>query len=205
MRLHLIFVLFSAAVAVSSIAAPRQSCSSVMKEFKTIAPAEFESCVCDERLAYLHAPLRHPFRVVAACHMQWGSGRPIVLGRERIRLDRYTDNDYPKGVLFVTGEAELKGSLLYSPGPAGEFWFTPDTPLLKADKKRPLLPDLKFTTEPPHGLHIPTPLQSADCWRSKVTLSVRGMKIVLWDNDEEGAWPVIYEVLRARNFTSCKE
>ena len=205
MKLKPIFALLTMAFVGSSFAAADPTCSGVISLFESVDPSEFEGCVCDRRLANLHAPLRSPFRVAAACRFQWGVGRPIDLGRERVRLDRYTNGNYPSGVLFITGEARLDGILLYEPGPAGEFWFSPDVPLLNNNKQRPGLPDMKFTEEPPPGLRIPIPFRDKNCWQSKVTLSVKGIRAVLWDNDEAGSWPAVYRVQRAREFTLCTQ
>ena len=201
MRIHCLFAFVLVASLGSAQALP-DSCSAVAKSFPEVDAAY--GCVCDEeRLASLIAPLRQPFRVVAACGLRWPGSRPINLATERVRLDRYTDDQYPDGVLFVSGEARLAGSLLYSPGPAGEFWFTPTSPLMKSEAKGPQLPDLKFTDEALRGLRVPSRLRNADCWLAKATVRIKHLRVVLGDTDEQGSWPAFYEVQDAREFTTC--
>lgn len=189
----------------TTIASPDPTCARVFARFKNVDAAETEGCVCDSRLSNLYAPLKHPFRVVAACSFQAGSSvREIDLGREKVYLDRFGDDGtFPNGWFYATGEMRLSGILKYEPGPAGEYWFEPDTNLLHGkpnrEGQRPNLPTFKFNHAPP-GLRIPTGLREGLCWHAKATLQVKGLHVIFWDNDSNGVWPDTYRLLDARDF-----
>ncbi len=194
-------ILLALALVCSSAVAAPDACLAVAQEFPGIDSQEFAGCVCDKRLANLHAPLVRPLRVVAAC-LYWHRNRPIDLATEKVALDRFTNGDFPRGRIFVSGEARLTGVLTFDE--MGGVSLVPNRPLMRSSINSELS-SLSFGREDVLAtLSVPLHLQRAPCLQAKVSVTVKGIRALFGDSHEAGAWPVRYKFGHASDFKPCE-
>jgi hypothetical protein len=146
-------------------------------------------------------------KLVAACGLRWSNGKPINLARQKISLNQFTNGDIPQGEVFVTGRVKMSGQFLYEPGNAGDAWFTP-RPALVARRFAALsdvLSELKFAGEPEISqFSIPRYWHNTGCFTANAVIEVDGMRLLLGGNDEAGAYPLKFKVLRLTGFQKCR-
>jgi hypothetical protein len=177
------------------------ACSTALRVLPSISSTDLNGCVCDKSLKNLHGNLKPPFRIVAACHLRWSSGKQINLTTEQISLKQFTNGHYPEGVLYVSGSATFDGVLtndemgsvsvrlnkpLMHGGPVSEFDY------LKID-------------EFPRNVSIPARLRGMSCLEGSASVTVKGLRIIFGGNDEAGAWPLQHKFRKASLEKACKD
>lgn len=187
---------------------PSAFATSCAKFINAVAPSSSpEACVCDESLRNLQASFPIPMKIVAACGLRWSNDMPISLARQKISLDQFTNGDIPQGEVFVTGRVKMSGQFFYEPGNAGDAWFTP-RPALVARRFAALsdvLTELKIAGESEISqLGIPRYWRSTGCFTANAVIEVDGMRVLLGGNDEAGAYPLKFKVLRLSGFQKCR-
>jgi hypothetical protein len=164
-----------------------------------------QGCHCGKALKNVVATLPPALTLVAACAVRWSNEDQIDIATKRITLDEYSSGNLPLGEFFLSGRLTLRGSLLYEPGPAGEYWFYPERPLIV--KRTPLANELggfKLAGDrEPTALAIPARLQGKECLNADVKLQIDGVRLLIGQSGEAGAYPITYKVLHTSGFRVC--
>ena len=168
-----------------------------------------QGCQCGSKLNNVVITLKKPFRLQAACHLRWPrvEGHSVVnLSTERVTFDSYTNGNLPYGELLLVGNAKIRGTLQYDPGPAGEFWFAPTNRSLGL--RGPIKGLLgQFHLYKEHSsteLRVPASLRDAECWTANATLDVSDIWLLIGGTDEAGAFPSQYKVLSIGGHRPCQ-
>jgi hypothetical protein len=168
-----------------------------------------QGCICGDvlRSPQLTLSLQPPFVVGAVCNLRWLGGkgeRVIDLRSERITLDEYTDGWLPFGFVLLRGHAELRGELIFEPGPSGDYWFSVVPGLVVAQSSVVPLHTLKLPVDVIEA-SPPRQLQEAQCWIADAVLDVRDIWLLIGDNDEAGAYPSEFRLEAAYNYRACAD
>ena len=164
--------------------------------------------MCGKALHNLQATFPPPLKVVAACSLQWSNGEQINLSRQKVSLDQYTNGDIPQGAVFVTGSVRLSGHFRYEPGDSGDAWFTPRPALIEKHHKAlaAKVSSFKFFGDAEMGkFRVPLPRRKSDCLTSKVTIEIDGIRLIIGQSDEAGAYPINFKVVERSGFKKCSE
>ena len=155
----------------------------------------------------LEAPPPNRLKMAAACNLRWPGGKTIDLTRQKTSLDRYTNGDLPFGYIFLMGETRLHGELRYKPGNAGDFWFSPRPLLVRHEKAwSPELRTLKFIGEDLMvKFRVPAHFRNIDCFTANAMIVVNGLRVLIGETDEAGAYPIEYKVVSVKDFRGCSE
>lgn len=141
--------------------------------------------------------------------MRWPGGKTVDLTRQKTSLDRYTNGNLPFGYIFLLGEARLQGELRYEPGNAGDFWFSPRPLLVRHEKAwSPELRTLKFIGEDQDLMvkfRVPAGFHKINCFTANATIVVNGLRVLIGETDEAGAYPIEYKVVSVTDFKGCSE
>ena len=166
-----------------------------------------QGCVCGNSLRNLEATPPNQLKIAAACNLRWPGGKTIDLTRQKTSLDRYTNGNLPFGHIFLLGEARLHGELRYEPGNAGDFWFSPRSLLVRQEKAwSPELRMLKFIGEDLMvKFRVPAGFRKIDCFTANATIVVNGLRVLIGETDEAGAYPIEYKVTSVTDFKGCSE
>lgn len=174
---------------------------------QSVAPQECASyCWCGKDLSHITASLATQFKLVRACGLEWQAGCGgkcnIDLAHTQISLDRYKNGNLPHGEFLLSGSATLTGTLDYSPGPAGDIWFTVNgSPITTSGTVlSELVSELKlYADHPADKFHVPSVFQTG-CWSATATIHVGNIRLLIGDTDEAGAYPSTYEVISTSDF-----
>jgi hypothetical protein len=187
----LAFFIFTLIVPATTYAA--NACSAVTSVLPSVSSADLDGCVCDSKLRNLHGSLLPPFRIIAACNLKWSSGKPINLATQQIQLHQFTNGDYPLGTIFVSGSATFNGVLTNNE--MGAVSVRLNKSLLR-DGSVPLFYQLNVD-ELPKNVLIPKHLGNVSCLEGRASVSVKGLRIVMGENDEAGVWPLEHNFRKA--------
>ena len=168
-----------------------------------------EGCECGLNLRNVSLTLRKPFQLRAACNLYWfgANGRVTIdLSHEKVSYDKFDKNGaLPFGQLLLAGKTKLRGTLMFYPGDAGQWWFYLADPIGQRDPAASLLGGLKLWKE--HGFEefrVPVQLRGAECWSAAATIEVHDIWLTVGDTDESGAYPSRYRIQNISKHQLCK-
>jgi len=148
-------------------------------------------------------------KIVAACDLRWANGKQIDLSRQKVSLDRYTDGDIPDGEVFITGSARLSGYFSYEPGNSGDAWFAPRPPFIALNHKAlaAKLNSFKFigADNVIRRFRVPRNLRNSNCFTANATIEIDGIRLLIGETDEAGAYPIKFKVVDIYGFKKCAE
>ena len=165
------------------------------------------SCSCGATLTHVTASLVKDFKLVAACGLEWrpgcGGQCDIDLTRTQISLDDYNKSgNLPHGEFFLRGSATLTGTLNFSPGPAGDVWFSPKENHIASPGTvlANMVGVLKLYADNPNDRFRVPPAFQSQCWSAIATIYVKDIRLLIGETDEAGAYPLAYELISISRF-----
>jgi hypothetical protein len=183
------------------------SCEQLKSRFSLWAAPQ--DCVCDERLANLSATLKPPLKIVAACDLWWDNGKKVDLSREKVSLNKYPKKNI-HGSLFIEGKMRVSGPFFYEANDAGGFSYLITFDSLVSPKNEflySLLGDIDFLHDSASERFRvpPEPANSSEdyCVTANAKVDIDGLRIIIGDTDEAGAYPVSYKVVEVSKFSKC--
>lgn len=180
------------------------SATKYMKQFDPTGP--IDGFYCGRELTNLEATLPNPLKVVAVGGLQWADHREIDLSRQKVSLDHYTNGDVPHGEIFIGGRVRLSGILEYEPGPAGDAWFIPQ-PALISPQNKALAAELSsikiLDGRDLSKFGFPQSLLDSDCFNANVAVEIDGIRVLIGETDEAGAYPINIKVLNVSGAKKC--
>jgi hypothetical protein len=162
------------------------------------------NCQCGKALLNLTASLSHPFRVIAACDLRFAEDgvTQIDLRKQKLTLDTFIPGKILYGDFFVEGQVTVSGEFLYSPGEGGDAWFTPSPPLVS-----PNFPALFFYFNrlkvDNMVTSLPSSLQNLECFTSNAVIKIDGVRLMVGDSYEAGAYPINVNLIKLGKPRRC--
>jgi hypothetical protein len=170
-------------------------------------------CYCADELNNLEVTTPTGTKVAAVCSLTGAKGKLIDLTRSKVSLDRFdSTGNYFDGIIYLSGELILSGSVWYEPGDAGDLHFRVDnnnrstTPVFLNE----FFNEIKLESEDVYrklGAPIPVYGEPPQCWGAQVTLKIIDPVVKLYANDSGGTYGTNIVVLKksALNKLKCYE
>jgi hypothetical protein len=142
-------------------------------------------------------------KLVAACNLRWGSGKPIDLNKEVVSLDTYTDGQVPEGTYVLAGQQVILGRVVLTDQPD-----LPDVifyPSWKRSRTSPLFLEaiaegITFSDQDRNRLHVDERLQEHECSQAQMKFRLHGLEVVFGENE---ALALGTEILQLSPYRDC--
>jgi hypothetical protein len=185
---------------VAAMSAYGDSCTKeFLKSFSADDYARVYPCECGKVVRNVIVDSVPELSLVAVCGLRKSdAGRAIPIADRVIKLDSYSEDDLPAGLLAFVGKKEVQGELRFS----GDYTFT----FKRQNSKKKsgvakVLRGIEFEdTSLLSKIAIPSKLKSENCVLVDVTLRINKLISTLAVG---GNTIVDYEVISANGFRAC--
>ena len=173
-------------------------------------PAEYvESlCNCGDELKNLEITIPQGMEIMSVCLSDAFSSPPklIDLTKEKISLDKYTNGNMPYGTISLKGELIINGEIQVDRGPSSDYIFLPKWGGSKLNTAfGDQLSIFKFVNDDLNAaFRVDEDLMMKGCSYANATIKFNGIRVLIGETDQQGAYPIGTKVINISEYNPCK-